>query len=164
MATAKATSNSRKKILNNQKILNESQKNEIKQAFDFFDITGSGRDKVQGYSCLLGTIEAKNLKVVLRALGFDPTKEEINKLLKEIGKENENYEKSKIDFQEFLEIMVIKMVRRLFVPLIFSSHLELTRYKRRHRQGLQPLYRSRKGLHHLRESQEGCKGPRGGDD
>ena len=53
--------NTRKKILNNQQVLTESQKNEIKKAFDFFDISGSG------------TIDAKNLKVVLRALGFDPT-------------------------------------------------------------------------------------------
>jgi centrin-1 len=54
---------SRKKILNNQQVLTSSQKNEIKKAFDFFDISGSG------------TIEAKNLKVVLRALGFDPSNE-----------------------------------------------------------------------------------------
>ena len=53
--------NNRKKILNNQQVLTSSQKNEIKKAFDFFDISGSG------------TIEAKNLKVVLRALGFDPS-------------------------------------------------------------------------------------------
>jgi centrin-1 len=53
----------RKKILNNQQVLTASQKNEIKKAFDFFDISGSG------------TIEAKNLKVVLRALGFDPSNE-----------------------------------------------------------------------------------------
>lgn len=32
----------RKKILNSQQLLTESQKNEIKKAFDFFDITGSG--------------------------------------------------------------------------------------------------------------------------
>ena len=55
--------NNRKKILNNQQVLTASQKNEIKKAFDFFDISGSG------------TIEAKNLKVVLRALGFDPSNE-----------------------------------------------------------------------------------------
>lgn len=55
-----SSQNNRKKILNNQQVLTASQKNEIKKAFDFFDISGSG------------TIEAKNLKVVLRALGFDP--------------------------------------------------------------------------------------------
>ena len=47
---------------------------------------------------------------MLRALDFDPKPEEINKLLREIGKENKNYDESNIDFQEFLEIMVIKMV------------------------------------------------------
>ena len=62
-----------KKILNNQQVLTDSQKNEIKKAFDFFDMTGSG------------TIEAKNLKVVLRALGFDPTNEEISKLIRDLG-------------------------------------------------------------------------------
>jgi Ca2+-binding EF-hand superfamily protein len=32
----------RKKMLNKQNILNKNQKEEIKKAFDFFDITGSG--------------------------------------------------------------------------------------------------------------------------
>ena len=45
-----------------------------------------------------GTIEAKNLKVVLRALDFDPKPEEINKLLRDIGKETKSYDDSKIDF------------------------------------------------------------------
>lgn len=88
----------RKKMLNKQNILNKNQKEEIKKAFDFFDITGSGKIMQIHIINLLGTIEAKNLKVVLRALDFDPKPEEINKLLKEIGKENKNYEESNIDF------------------------------------------------------------------
>jgi centrin-1 len=79
----------RKKILNNQQVLTASQKNEIKKAFDFFDISGSG------------TIEAKNLKVVLRALGFDPSNEEIINLIRDLDKSKENakFDDSKIDFQ-----------------------------------------------------------------
>ena len=97
--TTQTTGNvNRKKILNNQQILSESQKDEIKKAFDFFDITGSG------------TIEAKNLKVVLRALGFDPTNEEIVKLIRNLGSGDQKFDIKKIDFQEFLEIMIIKMV------------------------------------------------------
>ena len=68
--------NNRKRISENQKILTAKQKEEIKKAFDFFDITGSG------------TIEAKNLKVVLRAQGFDPTNEEIQKLIKDLGRDD----------------------------------------------------------------------------
>lgn len=43
----------------NNKLLTNKQKEEIKKAFDFFDVSGSG------------IIDASNLKVVLRALGFD---------------------------------------------------------------------------------------------
>ena len=51
--------------------LSLAQKDEIKKAFDLFDTSGSG------------TIEAKELKVALRALGFDPTKEDIIQLIKD---------------------------------------------------------------------------------
>jgi Ca2+-binding EF-hand superfamily protein len=40
--TSSQPTNNRKKILNNQQVLTGSQKNEIKKAFDFFDISGSG--------------------------------------------------------------------------------------------------------------------------
>ena len=71
----------------NHKLLSNKQKEEIKKAFDFFDVSGSG------------IIDAFNLKVVLRALGFDSHKEEIIKILREIKFEEENiYFKTKIDF------------------------------------------------------------------
>lgn len=47
--------------------LTEEQKQEIREAFDLFDTDGSG------------TIDAKELKVAMRALGFEPKKEEIKK-------------------------------------------------------------------------------------
>jgi len=40
----------------------------------------------------------KNLKVVLRALGFEPTIEEIQKLIRDIGKEDKNVDDQRIDF------------------------------------------------------------------
>ena len=49
--------------------LSEDQKKEIKDAFDLFDTSGSG------------TIESKELKVALRALGFDPKKDELRVLI-----------------------------------------------------------------------------------
>lgn len=45
--TAQASKVNRKKILNNQQVLTDSQKDEIKKAFDFFDITGSGKNYLQ---------------------------------------------------------------------------------------------------------------------
>jgi hypothetical protein len=46
----------------------------------------------------------------LRALGFDPSNEEIVKLIKELDREIKSLEEEMIDFQEFLEIMIVKMV------------------------------------------------------
>lgn len=73
--------------------LNPEQINDIKQAFDLFDQGGTG------------TIESKELKVALRALGFDPSKEDIEDLI-----HNENKEKDdRIDFHEFLNIIITKV-------------------------------------------------------
>merc|ERR1711988_777523 len=63
--------------------MGDEQKAEIKEAFDLFDTDGTG------------TIDAKELKVALRALGFEPKKEELKKLVS--------------DFNKFLEIMTAKM-------------------------------------------------------
>jgi hypothetical protein len=54
-----------------------------------------------------GTIDAKELKVAMRALGFEPKKEEIKKMISDIDKDGNGT----IDFQEFLEMMTAKMVR-----------------------------------------------------
>ena len=52
--------------------LTEEQKQEIKEAFDLFDTDGSGE------------IDAKELKVAMRALGFEPKKEEIQKMISDV--------------------------------------------------------------------------------
>ena len=56
-----------------------------------------------------GTIDAKELKVAMRALGFEPKKEEIQKMISDIDKDGSGT----IDFSEFLEMMTTKMVRLL---------------------------------------------------
>jgi hypothetical protein len=50
----------------------EEQKPEIREAFDLFDTDGSG------------CIDAKELKDAMRTLGFEPTKEEIRKMIADI--------------------------------------------------------------------------------
>jgi Ca2+-binding EF-hand superfamily protein len=47
------------------------------------------------------------LKVALRALGFEPKKEEIKKLIADIDSDGSG----RIDFNEFLAIMTAKMAR-----------------------------------------------------
>ncbi|XP_012639637.1 centrin-4 [Microcebus murinus] len=73
--------------------LNETQKQEIKEAFDLFDVDGSG------------TINVKELKIAMQALGFLPKKEEIKKLIAEIDKEGIGT----ISFEDFFAIMSVKM-------------------------------------------------------
>ncbi|XP_059025000.1 centrin-4 isoform X1 [Mustela lutreola] len=73
--------------------LNETQKQEIKEAFDLFDVDGSG------------TIDVKELKIAMQALGFDPKKEEIKKMIAEIDKEGTGT----ITFEDFFAIMSVKM-------------------------------------------------------
>merc|ERR1719468_558995 len=73
--------------------LTPEQKQEIREAFDLFDTDGSG------------TIDAKELKVAMRALGFEPKKDEIKKMISDIDKDGSGT----IDFQEFLEMMTSKM-------------------------------------------------------
>ena len=52
-----------------------------------------------------GTIEAKELKVALRALGFEPSKDELKALIGNFDKDGSG----RIDFHEFLDIMITKM-------------------------------------------------------
>jgi len=54
--------------------LTAEQKQEIREAFDLFDTDGSGN------------IDSKELKVAMRALGFEPKKDEIKRMIAEIDK------------------------------------------------------------------------------
>jgi centrin-1 len=74
--------------------LTEEQRQEIKEAFDLFDSEGNG------------VIDAKELKVAMRALGFEPKKEEVKRVLQELDKAGEGV----IKYEEFLDLMTQKMV------------------------------------------------------
>ena len=53
--------------------ISEEQKSDIKEAFNLFDSQSSG------------FIDCKDLKVAMRALGFEPRKEEIKKMVSEVN-------------------------------------------------------------------------------
>lgn len=76
--------------------LTDEQRQEIREAFDLFDTDGSG------------SIDAKELKVAMRALGFEPKKEEIRKMISDVDKNGSG----NIDFDEFLTMMTVKMGER----------------------------------------------------
>ncbi|KAB7507491.1 Centrin-2 [Armadillidium nasatum] len=73
--------------------ITEDQKNDIKEAFDLFDPDG------------IGSIDSKELKVAMRALGFEPKKEEIKKILGEVDSQGSG----RIKYEDFTRIMADKM-------------------------------------------------------
>ena len=81
-----------------RQLLSSKQKTDIKEAFDYFDQGG------------VGQIKKKELKVILRALGFNPTNEELDKL---VDSNNEVKNSDSIDFQEFMDIMLTKIEEKL---------------------------------------------------
>lgn len=76
--------------------LTEDQKADIKEAFDLFDPDGTGK------------IATKDLKVAMRALGFEPKKEELKKLIADVDPDN----LGKLSLEEFLNIMSMKMLEK----------------------------------------------------
>eukprot|EP00918_Siedleckia_nematoides_P055068 GHVU01120130.1.p1 GENE.GHVU01120130.1~~GHVU01120130.1.p1 ORF type:complete len:174 (+),score=37.80 GHVU01120130.1:77-598(+) len=73
--------------------LPEEQKQEIKEAFDLFDADKTGR------------IDYHELKVALRALGFETNKAQVLEVMKEYDKNSTG----SIDYNDFLDIMTQKI-------------------------------------------------------
>jgi len=76
--------------------ISEEQKQEIKEAFDLFDTDGSG------------FIDGKELKVAMRALGFEPKKEEVQKMISDIDVDGSG----RIQYEDFVKLMTIKIMNR----------------------------------------------------
>ena len=76
--------------------MTDEQRQDIKEAFDLFDSEGTG------------VIDIKELKVAIRALGFEPKKEEIKKMIAEIDKDGTG----KLSFDDFLSLMTVKMAEK----------------------------------------------------
>merc|ERR1719446_1015817 len=75
------------------KEMTEEQKKEVKEAFDLFDTDGSG------------AIDAKELKIAMQALGFEPTLDEVAKMVRDIDIDGN----ATVEFEEFIEMMEGKM-------------------------------------------------------
>jgi len=69
--------------------LDDEQIEELREAFNLFDTEHSG------------TIDARELKAALRALGFEVKKEDVRRMLQDVGKDPSQ----PIDFNDFQEMM-----------------------------------------------------------
>ena len=76
--------------------LSEEEKKEIKETFDLFDTDSTG------------TIDTKELKIAMRVLGYEPTNEEVKKIIDEHDKD----EAGNITYQIFLDFMTTKLLDR----------------------------------------------------
>ncbi|KAK8860267.1 hypothetical protein M9Y10_011932 [Tritrichomonas musculus] len=81
------TANNHKAMI--PRTLNEEQVKEIKEAFDLFDIDGTGK------------ADPKEICVAIHTLGIDNARDEIRKIIAEL----ERSTKPSIDFPEFLKLV-----------------------------------------------------------
>ncbi|KAJ3102352.1 hypothetical protein HDU97_000633 [Phlyctochytrium planicorne] len=86
---------------NNQKQrhfqITSQQEAEIREAFDLFDTDGSG------------SITRKEWRVAMRAMGFEPSKDELRLMLQEMDKDGSGT----IDFEEFLAMVSKRLVAKM---------------------------------------------------
>ncbi|KAJ8764401.1 hypothetical protein K2173_006141 [Erythroxylum novogranatense] len=76
--------------------LTSQKRQEIREAFELFDTDNSG------------TIDAKELNVAMRALGFEMTEEQISQMIADVDKDGSGA----IDFDEFVHMMTAKIGER----------------------------------------------------
>ena len=77
-------------------VLSEEQRVELKEAFDLFDTDKTGR------------MDYHQLKVSMRALGFDVRKAEVLRLMKEYDRADSGV----ISYADFVDLMTLKMAER----------------------------------------------------
>ena len=80
--------------------LSDEQKQEIKEAFELFD---SDKD---------GALDYHELKVAMRALGFDVKKTEVLKILRDNNKDGNSNGGGLIEFDDFSKVMIERILDR----------------------------------------------------
>ncbi|XP_046439157.1 caltractin-like [Daphnia pulex] len=85
--------------------LSDDQMNSIYEAFAVFDVEKSGK------------IASQNLKLAMRALGFEPRREEIKKIISEYVKDESDY----ITLEQFVSLMTEKIADKGAKEEIFKA-------------------------------------------
>merc|ERR1712006_29825 len=78
------------------KMLTDEQKAELKEAFELFDTDGSG------------AVDTSELHTAMKALGFEPKKEEIEKMVRDMDKDGD----ATVDLEEFYIMMAEQMNKK----------------------------------------------------
>lgn len=91
-----STNTSSKAVKFEETLLTEQQKRDIKEAFNLFDYEGQGK------------LKTKELKVAMRALGFEPKREEVRKILTEMNRESSEF----LSYNDFVSIMSQKYTEK----------------------------------------------------
>ena len=123
---------SRRGRRNPQTGLSDEQMQEIREAFDLFDTDGSGR------------VDVRELKIAMRALGFDVKKSEVRAMVAEMA----SPDVETVNFDQFVLLMSAKMAARdsrheILKVLGYSTVIALTQarthtYTRTHAFSLPP--------------------------
>ena len=93
----KAIATARKEKARDRRVgITAEQIAEFREAFDLFDADGSG------------TIDLKEMRVAMKALGFSPSAEEVRKMISEVDADGSGM----IDFEEFQALMTSKAETR----------------------------------------------------
>jgi len=79
-----------------QTALTEQQKKEIKDAFNLFDADGSG------------SIDANEMRVAMKALGFEPKEEEIQHMIADVDEDGN----ATVEYDEFYKMIEKKILSR----------------------------------------------------
>ncbi|KAF5402645.1 caltractin [Paragonimus heterotremus] len=100
MATNKKSTASQKKknsAISEIKLeLTNGQKGDLLKAFNLLDVEGNG------------LVRIREVKVALRAIGFEPTASELRRLMAMYDKDNKGF----LDYSSFLDIMTKKMTEK----------------------------------------------------
>ncbi|KXS10705.1 EF-hand [Gonapodya prolifera JEL478] len=87
---------SKVKRRNTRPVLTEEQRQEVKEAFELFDTDKDGK------------LDYHELKVAMRALGFDVKKAEVLRILRDVDREGQNM----ISYDDFVKLMTERILAR----------------------------------------------------
>ncbi len=95
-----------------QNELTEDQRQDLQEAFNLLDADG------------IGTINAKDLKVALRALGYEPQKDKVKKIISEIDKDSMSNTLMRDEFERIMKTKLFEYENEEEIEIAFPLFTE----------------------------------------